>query len=87
MESRVKIDNIIKITGFSQQTIYTLKVKAKQQEYNPIVSLQLINSYLKDVLRSGWLFINLERKKKVISKITINCYGQKKTIADIVAEI
>lgn len=86
-ELRIKIDDVIKITRFSQQTIYTLKAKAIKQGYDPVVSLHLTNSYLEDNPRSGRSAISSKEKEKVVFKITTDHYSQEKNTTDIVAEI
>lgn len=80
-ELGIKIDDIIKITGFPRRTIYA------KRGYDPVVSLQLTNSYLEDAPKSGRPPISLEKKEEVESKITTDHYGREKNTADIAVRV
>lgn len=58
-ELGIKIDDIIKTSGFSRRTIYA------KRGYDLVVSLQLTNSYLEDVPKSGRPPFSLEKKEEV----------------------
>ena len=47
IQSGVKMEDVVKITGFSRRTIHALKAKAMKRWYDPAVSLQLKGTYTK----------------------------------------
>ena len=75
------------MTGFSRSVLYDLKKKAIERRYDPKVSSMIYNVHIEDAQKSGRPGISLEKQQEIVTKVTIDRYGQKKFIAEIAREV
>jgi transposase len=73
LQDSKRIDEIIKTTGYSSSTIYTIRRKAIQRGYNPQIDPKIYLRYVEDAPRSGRpLKATPEVEQQVIQAISTN---------------
>lgn len=71
LDMGMKIEDVRRITGFSQSALYNLKKQALQRGYDPTVTLMIYNVYVEDAHKSRRPGISLKKHLEIIVKVPL----------------
>ena len=77
--SRIKLHEVMKITGLTSVALYKIKKRAIDRDFNPKIDSKILASYVKDTPQSGRPGIPLKKHNEVIAKATQVRFGCEKS--------